>query len=427
MSKPEGTLDSGIAAPELCKPKLALGAALCASGLLGLLGLVMRSLPFEAWGYLTLVGAGAGLLLMDFVPVVQEYTPLEFLSWYMQHCTDIMMRICILAQWKAPSAQMFRKVFADAYPTTLGALCDAIGFGAEPKPDVKVVACLTTAESEVPDLLVKEQERPPAERDGTGPHWYKDAALAWLRGSRCTLGFDEQLRLYGIARQAEQGDCAVAPALGRPAGLRCARAALARAKRSSWEAQRGLPRDSAAARLVQTLADLDPAFRRAHPRIAALAPPPRVPSAAGYESMATCLRLGFELAERLLPADVEVRLARGKQRLLEGAIGVFFLAMLHRATGSVGSRAARAASALLGRLPVKALAGLAACFHLLVITYGLPPELHALLPPALRRIPEAISKQMGTLVGGSAPRLCRWAAQQALAPPVRGSLMSGDA
>ncbi|CAK0800697.1 unnamed protein product [Prorocentrum cordatum] len=59
--------------------------------------------------------------------------------------------------------------------------------------------------------------------------------------------------------------------------------------------------------------------------------------------------------------------------------------------------------------------------------YGLPPELHALLPPALRRIPEAISKQMGALVGGSAPRLCRWAAQQALAPPVRGSLMSGDA
>ncbi|CAK0810794.1 unnamed protein product [Prorocentrum cordatum] len=74
MAKPGGAMGGGMPG-ELCSPKLALGAALCASGLLGLLGLVMRSLPLEAWGYLTLVCAGAGLLLMDFIPVVQEKAP----------------------------------------------------------------------------------------------------------------------------------------------------------------------------------------------------------------------------------------------------------------------------------------------------------------------------------------------------------------
>lgn len=245
-----------------------------------------------------------------------------------------------------------------------------------------------------------------------------DLAMAWLRRPQLALGYDEQLELYGLAQQAQCGDCAAEAGVAakRPSGP------LARAKRFSWQAQRGVPRPRAAERLARRLAELDPGFSGAHPRLAAVAAATPAPTPS-----ADILRLLCEMLQRKVPADLDERGARAKRRA--AALVAVFGAMLLLWRSPRGREARRRLGQQLGPLrgPLGVGVWLLACLYAVALNCGLPPALHACLPRSLRalRALPAVSEHLAkACVGGPAPGLCRWAAQL-LVPPVAGSLFRG--
>lgn len=379
-------------------PASLAGCGLCGVAAAGLARLALRAilqLPSELFTYVAMMLLGMALILVEVLSHLWSQGALQWilarmLLWYMR----LAQRMVLLSYMPSVKAKDWKVLLFEVLPHYITA-----GIGSKGLRDAleRIRAAKAVAGS-------------------GGMTEHASAALEWLKRPQLAIGYEEQVQLYGLARQVSQGDCPTEQAR-EPSGAIAGGAELDR--RRSWEKRRGLPRKEAAHQLVRTLAAVDPGFCNAHPLVASSLPPPPLPEAGHEVFGAEFVRLACGLLEARLPADLDDRLHRGKRWLLVAAVALTVLGGgVRRLRQSPRWRAlAAAAGRRAGRLLVASF-----CAYLFAITYGLPPSVYARMPRALRLLPHTLAQAAEEAVGGPAPRLCRQAAQ-ALLPPVRGSLL----
>jgi len=368
----------------------------------GCFGLACVLLPYllmvslKVWGCIAMVFVGGTLMLAGRAEQVLNQGCLhERLFMMMKRQVQVGQRLALLFALPEANLGDMQVIIADISPT-VAALLGAQSLGA-------VARMIHLRLAGVSPLMP-----PPLSRARAGTSHHLAAAMAWLRHKRLSIGYDDQVRLYGLSQQASVGDCQVRqPYIAGP---------FAWAKRKSWEAQRGLSRAEATKQLCDVLLEVDLAFRVAHPHIAQAASPlPQLRNSSEPTPVKSILRCLCELAERRVPVDLDERMALAKRRLLLGAVLVGILIRLLR-----GSKSLDAVWQRVRRVPAGSLMGVSACAYLVALNLGLPPTIHALLPRALRELPRTVECLVQQHLDGPAPRLCRFAVQ-ALTPPVAGS------
>lgn len=357
----------------------------------------LSTLPGVFWTYASMWLVGVVMVFAEVLSNLWSFGALhEFMIVMVRRYIKVVQRICLLANLPAMTPRDWRAFFVEVMPSTVTAVVGSKG-PREALAQIRADRTLTGWTRHTTASVAAE---------------HTEAALQWLQRPRLSLGYQDQLRLYGLARQATRGDCPQAHEAAGPAAL---------ARRRSWEARRGLPRERAAVELVRQLAVLDPGFCSAHPALAEALPPPAVPEANREVVGAPWLRLLCRLLENHLPADLDERMHRGKRWLLVATMALTVLAAALRRLRRTAQW--RALTAAVGRRSmVRQIGAASACGYLLAITYGLPPAVHARLPHVLHALPDSLARAVEGSVGGPAPRLCRKAAQ-VLLPPVRGGLL----
>lgn len=373
---------------EYMNPAVAMGGVLFGVGLIGILQLLLRALllvPLEVWIYLSIMLLGLGLMLTHELPRFWNdgsncEQARKILVDQLRRLFSFAMHLMLLANIPYASYRTMQILFSDVHPI--------------------VTAIVSKWRTFTGNMVVK----PPIGDEDFSK------AMTWLQRPQLSLGYDEQLQLYGLVKQASSGDCTNGPSANPVEGP------LARAKRQSWEAQRGLSRIEAARQVTRKLLELDFAFRNAHPRLACSVTP-TAPVTRWASTITDLIRVILELVERCVPCDVDERMAYAKQRLLVRAFILGTLVFFWR------HDQLRILRRLVGRVPIGRISAVFSLAYLSAITYGLPPMVHACLPRMLHTLPLKVSNFVQVCIGGPAPRLSRWVVQ-ALIPPVWGSILN---
>lgn len=401
-----------LAAPRsrLFGPVFCLGAVLLSAGTLGLLILVSlelwRQVPSEVWVCFGMVTVGLAFASADVLQrALHSGTLHESVCSYVAAWSQFFQRMWLLTVLESPSLEDVQRIISHVSPVCaeiLGAPDALTAYhilragvnGQDPHSAAAAAAAQDggSAQPPDPDLAV---------------------AMAWLRRKNLVLGFDEQLHLYGLAKQAASGDCTLPEASSLQP--------LEREKRRCWELQRGLSRTDATRQLLHRLAELDPGFRASQPRLARAADAQRQPlGSQNLYSAVEMVQLISELVESRAPTNLDEIVVQGRRKVLSTVVALGVLRLLWRAFLSKAvrrllerARAARAGTWF-------ALAGTG---YLLLLNVGLPASVHACLPFAPRTVPARVERMMRARIGEPVPRLCRWVVA-ALTPPVRDSIFN---
>lgn len=406
-----------------------LGLTLCILGALGLCRMVllaMVSVSLDVWLSFGMLFVGMAMMLAEplgqrLQAVQMHQMPGQFLSQQIR----VGQRVWLLASMPQLSRDDVRIVLTGVSPT-LARFIAAPDFRGS--LDVLVEAAKAACQAWWPqassnqkpgeadrhsDIRGTEPAAEGAERD-TGEAEAVLAAIAWLKKPQLSMCFDDQLVLYGMAKQAQDGDA--------PDTSVKRLTALCRAKRASWAVHKGLTRQEAGKRLLQRLLEMDPGFRSAKPQLVLadeLAKASAATQADPFVSPSIDMtRLGLELLERRVPADLDELALRTKKRLLTFfAMLIVILPLFQR------FNIWRRVQQRLRKMPVMTIASAITSSYLLVLSHGLPASVHHRLPPTIRALPSTAAGFAENMVGGgSAGRLARFAVQLLL-PPVAGGLL----
>mmetsp|Transcript_922 Transcript_922/g.1828 ORF Transcript_922/g.1828 Transcript_922/m.1828 type:complete len:441 (+) Transcript_922:57-1379(+) len=428
-----GESKGGVQAPQ---PVLTLGLALCCLGGLGLLKqllILLAMVPLAFWASLAVFAAGLSLVLVEQLRQLLADSKLHLLpGQLMRRQMQTGQRLYVLSSFTSPSREDVRIILSGVSPTlaallaaedlqtAASAIAEAvlpfdlsgdsfvanlwqqllqhlqdfgIGVCSCPNPVCKCNHGSAHTEQNMQAAATLQVEQ---EAEGVAE------AVAWLRRPQLTLSFQDQLQLYGLARQAVAGDV----------GEKSSGSSLQLAKHQSWERHRGMDRTEAGRRLVQRLLEIDPIFRSARPQNAPPAPSSRTSGISDMVSMVA------ELLQRRLPGNAEELAACGKRRALALLLASSFLLSLLRRS-ALPQRLFRGAK----RLPLVALTGATSAAYLSVLSFGLPARVHLKLPRALKALPDTASKTVESALGSEqASRLLRWLIQN-LMPPVATPLL----
>lgn len=177
-----------------------------------------------------------------------------------------------------------------------------------------IIGKTTKGPHEIPESCVAHVSAPKGScEDENATPGFEDA-VKWLQKEHLGIGLSDQLRIYGLFRQARDGD------FSEEAGASAERApALVKAKLESWRCHQGVhSREKAQALLVDELLSIDSGFRNTQPALAAR-------QAAEEAAREPALPLGqsllpsllFSIVELRLPSDFVERAARFKRRVFQ--------------------------------------------------------------------------------------------------------------
>lgn len=255
-------------------------------------------------------------------------------------------------------------------------------------------------------------------------------ALAWLKRPQLLLGLEEQLQLYGLAKQATAGDVAESEEDIANTSI----TALESAKSTAWSHHHGLSRVEASEKLVEQLCELDPLFRRRKHEVSCnsdqdedvtsrqlVVSPVRSLAASSTISKGLLgdtpggdfIRLAAELLMHRLPSNMDETIVRTRRRMLVLCVAfATFRLLLQRHNLSCRRWS---------KLP---LVSAMLSIYLFVLTFGLPASIQLRMPRAIRELPAntetAVEKALGS---GASASLARWAVQLLL-PPLSRPLLN---
>jgi len=206
-------------------------------------------------------------------------------------------------------------------------------------------------------------------RSGGGDEF--DAAVRFLRRPQLSLGLHQQMRLQSLYVQATAGDAA--PTSGSNSSLSSSGAALARAQLEAWQCLRGVPQTTARGWLPLALAQVDPVFSAAHPRLA---------RSSGGSWGTGALATGAQLLERRLALDFDDRVAHVQRCLLNASLTGTVLAVLATLRSAIASRSSSRSVSRWARTrwpSFGVVLGAIVSAYLYAVARGLPPWLHAVV------------------------------------------------